>query len=800
MKDISIYQWDSDLTIDSDSPVLFCAKGDKDGLVVAPKGGKVSIPNQLTAKGKDIAAYAMDGAHVKDSCWIRVTAVAKPSNYVFTETEIDSIESFKDFAVAAIQAAQDEYRGVADDAKKALAEIQEQVKLIEAAEESRKRAESARVTAEQERETTFGSWTLEESKRSKQEQSRIAAEAKRESDTKAAINNLNSEITKANTKVDSAVNGASAKVDALVSSTNTKTDAQIALAKEATDKANASAAKADTATGKANEATVAATNAATKANEVESKLTGNILKGKAKDTFIHVDDAFPASLLGIEIEGATEQVKTTGAQMIQPDGTEITTNGLTVTPNADGSVTARNVAKGWTWYTHDSNIVIEAGTYTISGGTDSVSVFVTRISDGGTIGSQTSSVPSTFTVTKTETAKIMLRFKAAGYNSVSVYPMLQKGSSATAYEPYSGGKPSPSPDFPQDIKVIENPTIQVRGKNLLDMTALQRGGYSSSIAFIITGKDFKVNLPYTTKGSSDGFGCIVRNVKKGVTYTLRAENFNQKSSVSMSLRTNGKYSASEAWNSPQITSETSLKKPASFTPICDGDLVVTFACIWDDGKNQVTYPENFNATLVVDDGKPIEDFPQHYERTQKLTLPAEHPYLAKIGSIADEIKVDKDGNVSLIARVTKTLPSNNELSWGAGTDTDSAYASYKVDGIANKSGICCNRYIASNWTNKSGYVYCPNGTDIAIRDSRFTSREKAVELLKGVVVYVETNEKTYPLGKINLPALPESVSNVWTDAEITPRTTIEYTKDVNIAYDKLANAIVASVGGEANVS
>ena len=36
------------------------------------------------------------------------------------------------------------------------------------------------------------------------------------------------------------------------------------------------------------------------------------------------------------------------------------------------------------------------------------------------------------------------------------------------YEPYVGGQPSPSPDYPQDIKRVVNPTMKVCGKNLWD--------------------------------------------------------------------------------------------------------------------------------------------------------------------------------------------------------------------------------------------------------------------------------------------------------------------------------------------
>ena len=39
------------------------------------------------------------------------------------------------------------------------------------------------------------------------------------------------------------------------------------------------------------------------------------------------------------------------------------------------------------------------------------------------------------------------------------------------YEPYTGGKPSPNPDYPQEIKRVVNPVVKVTGKNLYNARA-----------------------------------------------------------------------------------------------------------------------------------------------------------------------------------------------------------------------------------------------------------------------------------------------------------------------------------------
>lgn len=49
--------------------------------------------------------------------------------------------------------------------------------------------------------------------------------------------------------------------------------------------------------------------------------------------------------------------------------------------------------------------------------------------------------------------------------TVSEY-MVEYGSEPTTYEPYTGGIPSPNPDYPQEIKSVVNPTVKVCGKNL----------------------------------------------------------------------------------------------------------------------------------------------------------------------------------------------------------------------------------------------------------------------------------------------------------------------------------------------
>lgn len=61
----------------------------------------------------------------------------------------------------------------------------------------------------------------------------------------------------------------------------------------------------------------------------------------------------------------------------------------------------------------------------------------------------------------TDAEYIRVSVPSAVYNTIQV----EYGSEATTYEPYTGGQPSPSPDYPQEIKSVVNPTVKVSNED-----------------------------------------------------------------------------------------------------------------------------------------------------------------------------------------------------------------------------------------------------------------------------------------------------------------------------------------------
>lgn len=71
------------------------------------------------------------------------------------------------------------------------------------------------------------------------------------------------------------------------------------------------------------------------------------------------------------------------------------------------------------------------------------------------------------------------------------------------YEPYVGGKPSPSPDYPQEIKSVVNPTVKVCGKNLWDnFKTLSLGNVEQKNGtYIATADNMQVDITVESVGA-----------------------------------------------------------------------------------------------------------------------------------------------------------------------------------------------------------------------------------------------------------------------------------------------------------
>lgn len=176
--------------------------------------------------------------------------------------------------------------------------------------------------------------------------------------------------------------------------------------------------------------------------------------------------------------GRSEQNKTTGKNLLKYPYVEanITSSGITFKDNKDGSISVSGTATGAAYYNLYSNIdgkrlTLASGTYklVVKGRSKSTIVMsndvVTAINQG------------TFTITDGHNEIYCYIVTDEGLTvDETIYPMIQLASiTDESYEPYTGGIPSPSPDYPQEIKSVGdsgNIEVNVMGANVLEGTKL----------------------------------------------------------------------------------------------------------------------------------------------------------------------------------------------------------------------------------------------------------------------------------------------------------------------------------------
>lgn len=106
------YQWDTNRKIKVNDPTIkevhFCNRTDVCSLVVEVVDGYASVPNTLLQSGYDFRAFAYDGEATLQDAIFKVEARTKPSNYVYTETEIKRYEDLREELINELDSRLDE--------------------------------------------------------------------------------------------------------------------------------------------------------------------------------------------------------------------------------------------------------------------------------------------------------------------------------------------------------------------------------------------------------------------------------------------------------------------------------------------------------------------------------------------------------------------------------------------------------------------------------------------------------------------------------------------------------------------
>lgn len=184
----------------------------------------------------------------------------------------------------------------------------------------------------------------------------------------------------------------------------------------------------------------------------------------------HITDSDNGKIQDMIIYGRSSQFTTTGKNLLKYPYVEAnkTSSGIKFTDNKDGSINISGTGTETAYYNLYRNIdgkrlTLASGTYKlVAKGRNKCNVFANN-------GVNSAKNEGTFTITDghNDVWCFIEAPKGLAVNE-TIYPMIQLASSTNeSYESYTGGKPSPNPDYPQEIKRVVNPVVKVCGKNLI---------------------------------------------------------------------------------------------------------------------------------------------------------------------------------------------------------------------------------------------------------------------------------------------------------------------------------------------
>lgn len=247
----------------------------------------------------------------------------------------------------------------------------------------------------------------------------------------------------------------------------------------------------------------------------------------------HLADSDNGKIQDMMLYGKSEQKRYSGKNLLNATLQTTTQNGVTCTANGDGTYTLDGTA--------NANAVFNLGSVTFTGDTK---YKICGCPQGGGIIERYHIEPygSTneqrdigngviYSLSNDETKAIYI-VVTIGFRASNLLfkPMITTDLTATYddFEPYTGGIPSPNPDYPQEIKSVVNPTVKVCGKNLLNLNSYKENVKNGiTITPIFNNEELQYLILNGTFKTAEWEVIWIGTLNPG-TYTFSAQNSNVK--------------------------------------------------------------------------------------------------------------------------------------------------------------------------------------------------------------------------------------------------------------------------------
>lgn len=214
--------------------------------------------------------------------------------------------------------------------------------------------------------------------------------------------------------------------------------------------------------------------------ETDLKYANALIGSASGTTQVTVDDAWEGPIPGLEIAGKSEQFSTTGAQLLDLSAVSKSAGGAVINTadggyqiSGNGTLTEAFSASYQLDYLKNH---LKPGNLILKSELTMPKLYV-RIWDGSTVleemqGNSTKQITQEMINNENMRVECFLYGSAGSTITPGTYhPMLYQDGDGT-WEPYTGGRPSPSPGNPQEIVSTDVTAVTVTGANLFDTSAL----------------------------------------------------------------------------------------------------------------------------------------------------------------------------------------------------------------------------------------------------------------------------------------------------------------------------------------
>ena len=222
--------------------------------------------------------------------------------------------------------------------------------------------------------------------------------------------------------------------------------------------------------------------------EEQIQVDATVVSGEGSNISLQYTN--PNTVITSEIEGDTYQKTTTGKNLLPFPYTQstITQYGVTFTANENGTILVNGTASGGNASIkllgnyQVNNQVLIPGKY-LYGGTLAVKLRAMHNENGNyTVLGNDTGTGAEIDLSTYNTGYIeLIVYNGTTVNNQTIKPMVLNSLEDTTYEEYTGGIPSPNPDYPQEIEVVTGEqSITVCGKNFYNKDIFIQGTWQTS--------------------------------------------------------------------------------------------------------------------------------------------------------------------------------------------------------------------------------------------------------------------------------------------------------------------------------